>query len=139
MHFNKFVIIHPLFHFASRFKKLSAKLPASGLTIEKFVLTSWTVKAVDVKSGEEIYYNTKKPEKQSWPTQELALEDVGRLIGAEFLPRLLAFRSMVPNAPVEALHQAIFNSVGSPLALRVVVLVIAALPFAIAARLLLSG
>jgi eukaryotic-like serine/threonine-protein kinase len=67
-----------------RFKKLSAKLPASGLTIEKFVLTSWTVKAVDVKSGQEIYHNTTIPEKQSWATQELALQDVGHLIGAEF-------------------------------------------------------
>jgi eukaryotic-like serine/threonine-protein kinase len=67
-----------------RFKRLSAKLPASGLTIEKFVLTSWTVKAVDVKSGHEIYHNTTIPEKQSWATQELALQDVGNLIGAEF-------------------------------------------------------
>jgi hypothetical protein len=67
-----------------RFKKLSAKLPASGLTIEKFVLTSWTVKAVDVKTGQEIYHNTTIPEKQSWATQELALQDVGHLIGAEF-------------------------------------------------------
>jgi hypothetical protein len=67
-----------------RFKKLSARLPASGLTIEKFVLTSWTVKAVDSKTGEEIYHDTAIPEKQSWATQELALQDVGRLIGAEF-------------------------------------------------------
>ena len=67
-----------------RFKKLSARLPASGLTIEKFVLTSWTVKAVDAKTGEEIYHDTAIPEKQSWATQELALRDVGRLVGAEF-------------------------------------------------------
>lgn len=67
-----------------RFKKLSAKLPASGLTIEKFVLTSWTVKAVDAKSGNVIYQNSTIPEKQSWATEELALQDVGRLIGAEF-------------------------------------------------------
>ncbi|MGA2776935.1 MAG: serine/threonine-protein kinase [Steroidobacteraceae bacterium] len=66
------------------FKRLSAKLPASGLTIEKFVITSWTVKAVDTKTGEEIYHNTAVPEKQSWATQELALQDVGKLIGAEF-------------------------------------------------------
>jgi hypothetical protein len=66
------------------FKKLSAKLPASGLTIEKFVITSWTVKAVDTKTGEEIYHNTSLPEKQSWATAELALQDVGRLIGEEF-------------------------------------------------------
>ena len=67
-----------------RFKKLSAKLAASGLTIEKFIITSWTVKAVDTKTGEEIYHNTTIPEKQSWATQELALQDVGRLIGEEF-------------------------------------------------------
>ncbi len=67
-----------------RFKRLSAKLAASGLTIEKFVITSWTVKAVDTKTGEEIYHNTAIPEKQSWASQELALQDVGQLIGAEF-------------------------------------------------------
>lgn len=67
-----------------RFKKLSATLPASGLTIEKFVLTSWTVRAVDAKTGEQVYYNTKIPEKQSWASEELALKEIGRLIGAEF-------------------------------------------------------
>jgi predicted Ser/Thr protein kinase len=67
-----------------RFKQLSATLPASGLTIQKVVLTSWTVKAVDTKTGEEIYHNTAIPEKQSWATEELALQDVGRLIGDEF-------------------------------------------------------
>jgi serine/threonine-protein kinase len=67
-----------------RFKKLSARLPASGLTIEKFALTSWTVRAVDAKSGEEIYHNTAIPQKQSWASEELALQDVGQMIGAEF-------------------------------------------------------
>jgi serine/threonine-protein kinase len=67
-----------------RFKKLSATLPASGLTIEKFVLTSWTVRAVDAKTGEQVYYNTKIPDKQSWTSEELALKEIGRLIGAEF-------------------------------------------------------
>lgn len=66
------------------FKKLSAKLAASGITIEKVVLTSWTVKATDHKTGEDIYTNTKIPEKQSWNSEEQALSDVGRLIGDEF-------------------------------------------------------
>ncbi len=68
----------------ARFKKLSATLRASGITIEKFVLTSWTVKATDLNTGEEIYHSTEIPEKQSWVSEELALEDVGRLIGAKF-------------------------------------------------------
>jgi serine/threonine-protein kinase len=66
------------------FKRLAAKLPASGLTVEKFVLTAWTINAVDTKSGQEIYHNTEVPQKQSWATEELALQDIGRLIGAEF-------------------------------------------------------
>lgn len=66
------------------FKRLAARLPASGITIEKVVLTSWTVKCTDKKSGEEIYHNTKVPEKTSWNSEEQALQDVGRLIGEEF-------------------------------------------------------
>ena len=68
----------------ARFRKLSAKLAASGITVEKFVLTSWSVKATDRTSGEEIYYNTKVPEKTSWTSEDEALRDVGRLIGEEF-------------------------------------------------------
>jgi serine/threonine-protein kinase len=68
----------------AKFKKLSHTLEASGVTIEKFALTSWTVKCTDKKSGEEIYYNTQIPEKQSWATEDQALRDIGKLIGEEF-------------------------------------------------------
>ena len=68
----------------AKFKKLSHKLEASGIVIEKFVLTSWTVKCTDRKSGEEIYFNTQIPEKQSWATEDLALREIGNLIGEEF-------------------------------------------------------
>ena len=68
----------------AKFKKLSAKLEASGITIEKVVLTSWSVKCVDQKTGEEIYFNTQIPEKQSWATEDQALRDVGKLVGEEF-------------------------------------------------------
>ena len=68
----------------AKFKKLSATLAASGITIEKTVLTSWTVKCIDKQSGEEIYFNTQIPEKQSWATEDQALSDIGKLIGEEF-------------------------------------------------------
>lgn len=68
----------------AKFKKLSARLAASGITIEKVVLTSWTVKCTDKESGEEIYYNTTMPEGKSWASEEKALADVGQLIGEEF-------------------------------------------------------
>lgn len=68
----------------AKFKKLSAKLAASGITVEKTVLTSWTVKAIDKASGEEIYFNTQIPEQMSWATEDQALRDIGKLIGDEF-------------------------------------------------------
>jgi len=68
----------------AKVKQLSAKLPASGLTVTKTVLTSWTVKAIDKASGEEIYLNTITPKGQSWATEDQALSDIGKLMGEEF-------------------------------------------------------
>lgn len=68
----------------AKFKKLSHTLEASGLTIEKYVLTSWSVKCADAKTNEEIYFNTQIPAGQSWATEDHALRDVGKLIGEEF-------------------------------------------------------
>ncbi len=65
-------------------KQLSAKLAASGLTITKTALTSWTVKAIERATGEEIYNNTKLPKNTSWATEDAALVDIGRLVGDEF-------------------------------------------------------
>jgi eukaryotic-like serine/threonine-protein kinase len=67
-----------------RVKQLSARLEASGITITKTVLTSWTVKAIDKASGEEIYLNTVTPKGKSWSTEEQALADIGKLVGDEF-------------------------------------------------------
>ena len=68
----------------AKLKTLSAKLQASGLTITKTVLTSWTIKAIDKASGEEIYLNTVLPKGQSWATEDQALADIGRAVGDEF-------------------------------------------------------
>ena len=99
----------------ARFKKLSATLRASGLTIEKFVLTSWTVKATDLNTGEEIYHSTEIPEKQSWVSEELALEDVGRLIGAKFSKSFFLeyfdFRPTPVRLRFSALPSALANAV----------------------------
>lgn len=67
-----------------RVKQLSARLAASGLTITKTVLTSWTVKAIDKASGEEIYLNTISPKAQSWATEDQALGEIGKAVGDEF-------------------------------------------------------
>ena len=65
-------------------KLLSARLAASGITITKTVLTSWTVKAIDKASGEEIYLNTVSPKGRSWATEDQALTEIGKLVGEEF-------------------------------------------------------
>ena len=65
-------------------KLLSMRLQASGLTVSKTALTSWTVKAVDRATGEEIYLNTTMPRAQSWASEDQALVDIGRLVGEEF-------------------------------------------------------
>jgi len=67
-----------------RVKLLSAKLAASGITVTKTALTSWTVKAIDKASGEEIYLNTISPKAKSWATEDHALAEIGKLIGDEF-------------------------------------------------------
>ncbi len=67
------------------FKRLSARLPASGLVVTKYALNSWTIKAIDRETGEEIYYNTTLPTGLgSWATEEEALKAIGTQIGSEF-------------------------------------------------------
>ena len=69
----------------ARVKKLSMQLPASGLTVSKYALTSWTVKCIDRETGEEIYYNTALPKGiGSWASEEEALQAIGSKIADEF-------------------------------------------------------
>ncbi|MCK5437054.1 MAG: hypothetical protein KAI90_03530 [Desulfobulbaceae bacterium] len=68
----------------TKFKELNVTLRASGLTITKYALTSWTVSCVDNNTGEEIYFNNKVPRNKSWSDEDAALEDIGKLIGKEF-------------------------------------------------------
>jgi hypothetical protein len=69
------------------------------------------------------------------PIVAAPLAALAAMIATLFLPRLLATHSTLPNAPVTALHQALFASAGSPVWLRIVVLAGAVLPFAFAGRL----
>ena len=71
-------------HGEVRVKQLSARLAASGITVTKTALTSWTVKAIDKATGEEIYVNTVSPKGRSWATEDQALGDIGKLVGEEF-------------------------------------------------------
>jgi serine/threonine-protein kinase len=69
----------------ARIRKLSVRLQASGLTVTKYALTSWTVKCVDRATGEEIYFNTALPKASgSWASEEDALRAIGATIANEF-------------------------------------------------------
>ena len=69
----------------ARVRRLSTRLEASGLTITKYALTSWTVKCVDRATGEEIYHNTALPKAAgSWASEEEALKAIGTRIADEF-------------------------------------------------------
>jgi hypothetical protein len=63
------------------------------------------------------------------------------LIGAEFLPTLVTSRlgSAVSQSSVNAMHVAIYNKPGTPVALQIGMLILAAVPFAAAGRLLFLG
>src|SRR5439155_18423839 len=66
-------------------KKLSARLEASGLTISKYALASWTVKCVDRETGEEIYFNTALPKGLgSWASEGEAMKAIGGKVADEF-------------------------------------------------------
>ena len=66
-------------------KRLSMRLPASGLVVTKYGLNAWTIKAIDRETGEEIYHNTTLPTGMgSWASEEEALNAIGTRIANEF-------------------------------------------------------
>jgi len=81
----------------AKFKQVSVTLQASGLTVTKYVLTSWSVKCVDNNTGEEIYYNNKVPQKQSWADEDQAIEEIGKLIGSEFSKEFFQEHMQAPS------------------------------------------
>jgi hypothetical protein len=73
------------------------------------------------------------------PLVAAPLAGLAGLIGVEFLPQLVSGRSSLALANVDTLHLALTGSAGTPAVLQVLVLVVAAVPFAFAARLLLRS
>lgn len=75
------------------------------------------------------------------PLVATPLVAIATLIGAEFLPTLLSSHrgSSATQDSVNSLHVALFGHAGTPLALQVLLLVVAAVPLAVAARLMWRG
>lgn len=81
----------------AKFKKISVKLPPSGVTVTKFALTSWSVKCIDTRTGEEILFNNQVPKKQTWPDEDQAIEAIGSMMGAEFSKELFIKHLQAPT------------------------------------------
>ena len=66
-------------------KRLTTRLAASGLTITKYALSSWTVKCTNRMTGEEVYFNTTLPSGLgSWASEEEALRVIGGKVADQF-------------------------------------------------------
>jgi len=79
------------------YRRLSMRLEASGVTVTKYALTSWTVKSVDRATGEEIYYDTTLPKDVgSFASLELALRAIGTRMGNEFSREFFLEHANVP-------------------------------------------
>jgi serine/threonine-protein kinase len=66
-------------------KRLTTRLAASGLVITKYALSSWTIKATNRLTGEEIHFSTTLPKGLgSWPTEEEALRAIGAKVADQF-------------------------------------------------------
>jgi serine/threonine-protein kinase len=68
----------------AKLKENTVQLRQAGISATTYALTSYTTKVVNNTSGEEVYYNTKTPAGVTWNDEDLALREIGRIIGREF-------------------------------------------------------
>ena len=119
-------------------KKLSMRLQASGLTVSKYELASYTVKAIDRATGEEIYHNTTMPTGLgSWPSEGEALQAIGTKIADELSRDLFLQHVSATGQKVTITVEGMPDSVADELLRRELAglpAVISALPASGAAR-----
>jgi serine/threonine-protein kinase len=66
-------------------RRLTTRLEASGLVVTKFAIDAFTLKAVDLTTGEEIYHDTTLPARgTSYASEEAALKAVGARVADAF-------------------------------------------------------
>jgi serine/threonine-protein kinase len=98
-------------------KRLSVRLPSSGLTATKYALTSWTVKCIDRETGEEIYHDTALPKGVgSWATEEQALAAIGKNVADAFSRDFFLQHASVTSQPVTLLVDGLPDSAAALLA-----------------------
>ncbi|MBI5092919.1 MAG: hypothetical protein HZB26_10815 [Candidatus Hydrogenedentes bacterium] len=81
----------------AKFKKLSAKLPPSNIEITKYVLTSLSVKCVNNHTGEIILSKNEVPKNKSWADEDVAVEEIGKIVGQDFTKEFFEEHLMEPS------------------------------------------
>ncbi len=102
-------------------KKLSARLEASGVTVTKYTLASWTVKCIDRATGEEIYFNTALPKGiGSWASEGDAMKAIGAKIADEFSRNFFLQHVAVTSRKVTLIIEGMPDAVDDALARELV-------------------
>jgi serine/threonine-protein kinase len=102
-------------------KKLSARLEASGVTVTKYTLASWTVKCIDRATGEEIYFNTTLPKGiGSWAGEGDAMKAIGAKIADEFSRNFFLQHVAVTSRKVTLIIEGMPDAVDDALARELV-------------------
>ena len=100
-------------------RRLSTRLEASGLVIDKYVVTSATVKCVDRVTGEEIYYNTALPKGGgSASSEDEALKAIGTRMAKEFTRDFFLAHLVTAGQPVRLEVTGLPDAVSEPLLTR---------------------
>ncbi len=113
-------------------KKLSRRLEASGITVTKYTLASYTLKVVDRATGEEIHHNTSMPTGLgSWASEGEALQAIGAKIADEMSRDLFLQHLNVTGNKITVVVEGLPTSVSDELLQRELVglpAVISAMP-----------
>lgn len=80
-----------------KFRQSTITLKASGIKLTKHALTSWTVKCINNHTGEEVYFNNQVPKNKAWADEDVALEEIGKLIGNQFTKDFFTEQLMQPS------------------------------------------
>lgn len=81
----------------AKLKRFTHTLQPANITVTKYTLSHFSVKCVNAHTGEEILYNNQVPRNKSWADESHAIEDVGRLIGAEFSQEFFTEHLQAPS------------------------------------------
>ncbi len=80
-----------------KFKHRQITLKASGLTIDRYGLTSYSVRCRNNRTGEIIKTNNRIPRGKAWDSEDAAMMDIGYMVAGEFSEDFFRDHLMQPS------------------------------------------